>query len=133
VNEVNSALRAARRYVEHYRKVLGLEQWKIEVEWAPGLEDHINAMIWHTYQRYVAVVSVGWRFVSLTPSERAEAIFHEVLHSSHFLVFDTLRTALPATPFARIEALFVNQLEYMVDGLTTALFRQLPLPKGVEL
>lgn len=118
------------RYIRWMANELGLRDWTLRFDWEPCEEDCLAA-VFPCEQRKLATIQFSERFLDLAPEQQRNAVIHELLHCHHVGASDMVRLDLlkhlAQSTYDVFWGGFKRQIEYMTDGIATAIEDKYPL------
>lgn len=111
-------------YFRQIADLMGLKDWEVCLDEKPADSDAILSVSCWT-GRHGCIIRMGQGFFEETPEEQRQSVIHEFIHC-HFaaadgIIHDYIKEDALADAWSRM-------MEYAVDGLSSAMVRDYPLP-----
>lgn len=122
----NDTRQILQNYLEYLKGILGLSHWTIELSDERPEDPNALGEIWPTEGRCVATLRLHPDFKSYEPEKLASILVHELIHCHFQSACDVVRVdiceaqLLPRATYEVVWTMFKRQVEYGVDGLSTA-------------
>lgn len=119
-------------YIVHLRDLLKLSEWRVFLSNALPDGPDAHAQIECTYGRRSATIRVCHDWEQSTPEDQRNAITHELLHCYFTPIQSVMNRAgeVFGDQASIVSAYHLEQMEYAIDGIATAIAPLLPLPEA---
>lgn len=124
--------KAAQRYVNTMRPLLGLPEWIVNISDKPVENESHVATIFPVWGTKVANLRLSSHFFEFTAEYQREIVVHELLHCVFAVPQHQVEMILTEYLKGKAGELFhdcwSHSMEYAIDGLAVAICPTLPLP-----